>query len=62
MSKHLSFFVRHAALVFAARTFVTAMLEFSMALLLEMPGPYWAMAPVFITSNLSPEQPRPWRS
>lgn len=27
------------------------MLAFSLALLLEMPRPYWAMASVYITSN-----------
>ncbi|MGY8668737.1 FUSC family protein [Bradyrhizobium sp. UFLA05-109] len=52
MRQHPSFLVRHAALVFAARTFAAAMLAFSMALLLEMPRPYWAMASVYITSNL----------
>ena len=52
MSQPPPFLVRHAALVFAARTFAAAMLAFSIALLLEMPRPYWAMASVYITSNL----------
>jgi uncharacterized membrane protein YccC len=43
---------RHAALVFSLRTFAAAMLAFSIALLLDMPRPYWAMASVYITSNL----------
>ena len=50
---HLSpFWNRHAALVFSLRTFAAAMLAFSFALLLDMPRPYWAMASVYITSNL----------
>ena len=52
MSRLSSFLVRHAALVFALRTFSAAMLAFSIALLLDMPRPYWAMASVYITSNL----------
>ncbi|MCC8937517.1 FUSC family protein [Bradyrhizobium sp. Arg68] len=43
---------RYAALVFSLRTFAAAMLAFSIALLLDMPRPYWAMASVYITSNL----------
>lgn len=46
-----SFLNRHPALVFALRTFAAAMLAFSIALLLDMPRPYWAMASVYITSN-----------
>jgi uncharacterized membrane protein YccC len=52
MSQHPSFLVRHTALVFSLRTFAAAMLAFSLALLLEMPRPYWAMASVYITSNV----------
>ena len=52
MSRLSSFLVRHAALAFALRTFSAAMLAFSIALLLDMPRPYWAMASVYITSNL----------
>lgn len=51
MSKASSFFNRHAALVFALRTFAAAMLAFAIALRLDMPRPYWAMASVYITSN-----------
>jgi uncharacterized membrane protein YccC len=52
MNQPPSFWVRHAALVFALRTFAAAMLAFSIALLLDMPRPYWAMASVYITANL----------
>lgn len=52
MTQRQSFLVRHAALVFSLRTFAAAMLAFSLALLLEMPRPYWAMASVYITSNV----------
>jgi uncharacterized membrane protein YccC len=51
MTEPSSFWARHAALVFALRTFVAAMLAFSIALWLDMPRPYWAMASVYITSN-----------
>jgi uncharacterized membrane protein YccC len=51
MSQPSSFWVRHAALVFSLRTFAAAMLAFSIALWLDMPRPYWAMASVYITSN-----------
>jgi uncharacterized membrane protein YccC len=44
--------MRHAALVFSLRTFAAAMLAFTIALLLDMPRPYWAMASVYITSNV----------
>ncbi|QIG94156.1 FUSC family protein [Bradyrhizobium sp. 6(2017)] len=51
MTQHYSFWDRHAAILFALRTFAAAMLAFSIALLLDMPRPYWAMASVYITSN-----------
>jgi uncharacterized membrane protein YccC len=51
MTQPSSFLNRHAALVFSLKTFATAMLAFSIALLLDMPRPYWAMASVYITSN-----------
>jgi uncharacterized membrane protein YccC len=51
MSQPSSFWVRHAALVFSLRTFAAAMLAFGIALRLDMPRPYWAMASVYITSN-----------
>jgi uncharacterized membrane protein YccC len=49
MSQPPSFRIRHAALVFALRTFAAAMLAFAIAL--DMPRPCWAMASVYITSN-----------
>jgi len=52
MTHAASFRDRHAAVIFALRTFAAAMLAFSIALLLDMPRPYWAMASVYITSNL----------
>jgi uncharacterized membrane protein YccC len=52
MTQRQSFLVRHAALVFSLRTFAAAMLAFSIALRLDMPRPYWAMASVYITSNV----------
>lgn len=52
MSQTSSFWIRHAASVFALRTFSAAMLAFSIALLLDMPRPYWAMTSVYVTSNL----------
>jgi uncharacterized membrane protein YccC len=51
MGRPSSFLVRHAAIAFALRTFAAAMLAFSIALWLDMPRPYWAMASVYITSN-----------
>jgi uncharacterized membrane protein YccC len=51
MSEPSSFWARHAALVFALRTFAAAMLALSIALWLDMPRPYWAMTSVYITSN-----------
>jgi uncharacterized membrane protein YccC len=52
MSHLSSFLNRHAALIFSVRTFAAAMSAFSIALLLDMPRPYWAMASVYITANL----------
>jgi uncharacterized membrane protein YccC len=51
MTHPSSFQARHAALFFALRTFAAAMLAFSIALWLDMPRPYWAMASVYITSS-----------
>ena len=51
MSQFRPFLARHAASVFALRTFAAAMLAFYIALLLDMPRPYWAMASVYITSQ-----------
>src|SRR5262249_32485897 len=50
MSRTSSFLVRHAALVFALKTFAAAMLAYSVALWLDMPRPFWAMTTVFITA------------
>jgi len=46
-----SFLIRHAALVFACKTFFAAMLALLAALWLDLPRPYWAMATVYITSQ-----------
>jgi uncharacterized membrane protein YccC len=51
MNQPSSFWARHAAVVFALRTFAAAMLALSIAFWLDMPRPYWAMASVYITSN-----------
>jgi uncharacterized membrane protein YccC len=51
MSQPSPFWVRHAGLVFALKTFAAAMLAYSIALRLGMPRPDWAMASVFITSS-----------
>jgi uncharacterized membrane protein YccC len=46
------FWVRHAALIFALKTFAAAMLAFNFALLLDMPRPYWAMTSVYVTTSV----------
>jgi uncharacterized membrane protein YccC len=46
-----SFWIRHSSLVFAAKTFLAAVLAFVLAQWLDMPRPYWAMTTVYITSN-----------
>ena len=51
MNQRAPFWVRHAALVFSAKTFAAAMLALVTALLLDMPRPYWAMATVYITAQ-----------
>jgi uncharacterized membrane protein YccC len=51
MAQPPSFWTRHAALVFALKTFAAAMLAYSIALRLGMPRPDWAMASVFVTSS-----------
>ena len=55
MKQPLAFWDRHAALVFALRTFAAAMLALSIALWLDMPRPYWAMASV--SASLSGPNP-----
>ena len=51
MTQTSSFWIDMPPLVFALKTFAAAMLAFSIALWLDMPRPYWAMASVYITSN-----------
>jgi uncharacterized membrane protein YccC len=51
MNQPSSFWARHAASIFALRTFAAAMLALSIAFWLDMPRPYWAMTSVYITSN-----------
>src|SRR5262245_41925638 len=51
MSQPSSIWVRHAALVFALKTFGAAMLAYSIALWLDMPRPFWAMATVYVVAN-----------
>ncbi|WP_128925056.1 FUSC family protein [Bradyrhizobium guangxiense] len=45
------FLVRHADLIFALKTFVASMLALVIALAMDLPRPYWAMATVYITSQ-----------
>ncbi|KWV52169.1 fusaric acid transporter [Bradyrhizobium macuxiense] len=45
------FMVRHADLVFALKTFAASILALVIALALDLPRPYWAMATVYITSQ-----------
>ncbi|HEV7877867.1 MAG TPA: FUSC family protein [Bradyrhizobium sp.] len=51
MNQPSTFWTRHAALVFALKTFAAAMLALSIAFWLDMPRPYWAMTSVYITSS-----------
>ena len=46
-----SFLIRQAAVIFACKTFLAAMLALLAALWLDLPRPYWAMATVYITSQ-----------
>ena len=45
------FLVRPADIVFALKTFTAAMLALVIALWLDLPRPYWAVATVYITSQ-----------
>lgn len=45
------FLVRHADLLFALKTFAASMLALVIALAMDLPRPYWAMATVYITSQ-----------
>ena len=51
MSVDHPFLARHANIVFALKTFAAAMLALAIALWLDLPRPYWAMATVYITSQ-----------
>src|ERR1700761_6340755 len=46
-----SFLIRHAAIIFACKTFLAAVLALLVALWLDLPRPYWAMATGYITSQ-----------
>ena len=43
--------VRHADLIFALKTFFASILALVIALAMDLPRPYWAMATVYITSQ-----------
>ncbi|GKQ53495.1 FUSC family protein [Bradyrhizobium sp. Ce-3] len=45
------FLVRHADLIFALKTFAASMLALVIAMAIDLPRPYWAMATVYITSQ-----------
>lgn len=45
------FLIRHADLIFALKTFAASMLALVIALAMDLPRPYWAMATVYITSQ-----------
>ncbi|OAF10394.1 FUSC family protein [Bradyrhizobium neotropicale] len=45
------FLVRNADLIFALKTFCASMLALVIALAMDLPRPYWAMATVYITSQ-----------
>ncbi|QQO12305.1 FUSC family protein [Bradyrhizobium diazoefficiens] len=45
------FLVRHADFIFALKTFAASMLALVIALAIDLPRPYWAMATVYITSQ-----------
>ena len=51
MSQSKQFPIRAADLIFSAKTFAAAMLALVIALWLDLPRPYWAMATVYITSQ-----------
>ncbi|MDA9443824.1 fusaric acid transporter [Bradyrhizobium sp. CCBAU 51745] len=51
MRESESFLVRHADLIFALKTFAASMLALVIALAMDLPRPYWAMATVYITSQ-----------
>jgi uncharacterized membrane protein YccC len=45
------FLIRHADLIFALKTFAASILAVVVALAMDLPRPYWAMATVYITSQ-----------
>jgi hypothetical protein len=45
------FLIRHADLIFALKTFTASILALVVALAMDLPRPYWAMATVYITSQ-----------
>jgi uncharacterized membrane protein YccC len=45
------FLTRHADIVFSLKTFAAAMMALVIALGMDLPRPYWAMATVYITSH-----------
>ncbi|MGF6305925.1 putative membrane protein YccC [Bradyrhizobium sp. i1.8.4] len=51
MREEEPFLVRHADLIFALKTFAASMLALVIALAIDLPRPYWAMATVYITSQ-----------
>ncbi|WP_407177283.1 FUSC family protein [Bradyrhizobium sp. STM 3562] len=51
MRSDQSFLVRHADLIFAFKTFLAAALALIVALWIDLPRPYWAMATVYIASQ-----------
>lgn len=51
MSQSQQFPVRSADVIFSLKTFTAAMLALIIALWLDLPRPYWAMATVYITSQ-----------
>jgi uncharacterized membrane protein YccC len=51
MRREEPFLVRHADLIFALKTFAASMLALVIALAMDLPRPYWAMATVYITSQ-----------
>ncbi|SDS83308.1 FUSC family protein [Bradyrhizobium canariense] len=51
MSTDQPFLVRYADIVFSLKTFAAAVLALVIALGMDLPRPYWAMATVYITSQ-----------
>jgi uncharacterized membrane protein YccC len=45
------FLIRHADFIFALKTFAASILALVVALAMDLPRPYWAMATVYITSQ-----------